>query len=340
MDGELLMGGKHFRRQYRALRFWRAFSLVAAAVGMSLVWATIPAFATPPTNDSFYENSTRASQAEEDGCIQGILDSLSKHNSMVILDFGGQLADKSGTESTIQEYDFTNAQIKAIAEAFATSYYVCTEEDTITTLTLGIGTNNSKAAVTKAGGETWASIVNAVASEVLEDPGEAKQVAIWGADDLEVGYSGGGTALAWASGYNESTESSYIDYGGAEGCPSSTHVDESCTGGYSGWDQAVEYELSWGLYDALAAPEIYYNPPPGGPINAEQWSQIMRYGDENATSEYGCQAFEGPLTEGGYEGSNTAGEAWDQLKDRVEAQVEAMGRCEFIPEFLVYSLSI
>lgn len=100
-----------------------------------------------------------------------------------------------------------------------------------------------------------------MAAHVLRDSSEAKQVAIWGGDDLEVNYSGGG-ALAWAHGYSETTPSPYLDYGAAEGCPASTHTNGTCTGGESGWDQQVEYELSWSITDAHSAPEIYYNRAP------------------------------------------------------------------------------
>jgi len=274
--------------------------------------------------------------AEESGCVQGIIDALGNTNSEVILDFGGQLGDLSGTESIDGTIDFTNAQIQAIALAFGAGYFACTEGENTTTLTLAIGTNNSKEAVSTAGGEAWASLVAATATVVLEDSAEAKQVAIWGGSDLEVGYSTGSAAHAWAVGYDETTESPYLDYGAAEGCPSSGHTNGSCTGGQSGWDQQLEWELSWGINDAYPTPEIYYNPPPGSPVNAEQWTQIVLWA-HYALSR--CETFEGPLDENEYESSNNATQAWYELKETLESGLGGTS-CSTVPEYLSYSLEI
>jgi hypothetical protein len=172
-------------------------------------------------------------------------------------------------------------------------------------------------------------VIDTVAGIVSEDPGEAKQVAIWGADDLEVGYSDGDAAENWAVGFlegivSEGGDSLYIDYGGAEGCPTSSHENGSCTGGESGWDQEREYALGYGLADAVAAPEIYYNPPPGSPVNAEQWAEIAVYAITHL--EHSCMYFTGPLDEDEVKESNDSTQAWDQfyrvLKERVQEPFE------------------
>jgi hypothetical protein len=259
---------------------------------------------------------------------------------MVILDFGAQLPDFSGTESLSETFDFTNSEIEDITLYFGLGYFLCTEEDT-TTLTLAIGTSNyDRSADSKAGGEAWAHVVKEVANVVLESPEETKQVAIWGGDDMEVGWSAGSEAYSWAVGYNDATESPYVDYGGAEGCPVASHTNGTCTGGYSGWDQNLEYLLNWGLADALSTPEIYFNPPPGSPVNAKQWTEIDQYADENLE---GCIFFQGPLDEDGYEGSNTSSQAWDELKSTLETGLgsdTSSPYCYLVPKWLEFSLEI
>jgi len=255
--------------------------VLALAVWALLAGGAASAHAMPLTDQSYYWNTTNTESAEEAGCLQGLADALGETSSEVILDFGGQFSDYSGTESTSDALEFTNSEIENISLSFARGYYICTGEDTTTTLILGGGTNNSKDAISKSGGEAWAKVADAVASAVLEDPGEAKQVVIWGADDLEVGYSTGGAASNWATGFLERTllersELLYLDYGGAEGCPTSTHDNGDCTGGESGWDQDREYLVSYGI-DGAPVPEIYYNRPPGSPVNAEQWAEVAEY---------------------------------------------------------------
>jgi len=185
-------------------------------------------------------------------------------NSMVILDFGGQLGNGKGTKLE-DGIDVTNEEIEVIAE-FADGYYI--NEFAYTTLHLDIGTNNSDS-VSKARGKAWAELVKHVASFVLEEPDKAKYVSIYGGDDLEdgsklEGWSSGGNALGWAKEYSKTTESPYVDYGSAGACPEATYEKTTKGGacdekdGAGGWDQRVEYELAWEIERAHAAPEIYY----------------------------------------------------------------------------------
>lgn len=224
---------------------------VAVAIGLAGIFlalgpgsASAIIFPKPPTAQSFYENSTSTALAEEEGCDEAEYDSREDFDSAVILDFGGQLGNRKGTKATNGMIEFTNAQIEAIGKAFANAYYFCDLGDE-TTVHLLLGTNNSLDSVSKAGGKAWGEVINNVARYVLESKEQTEDVAIWGGSDLGVGYSTGGKALDWAKGYEEVSDSPYGDYGGAEGCPSSTHEDGKCTGGDSGWDQKVEYELSW-----------------------------------------------------------------------------------------------
>jgi hypothetical protein len=301
-----------------ANRVWRGRTtviVVVACLGSLLAASTASAVpAKPPTTESFYVGTTSTLSAEEAGCTQGVLAATDHVNTAVILDFGGQLSSRKGTESTNRKIDFTNAQIESIAEAFGEGFLVCTGLDLSNYVGIIIGTNNDKSAVSKAGGEAWAELVKRVANRVLSNEGEAKQVAIWGGDDMEVDYSTGSKTLAWAKAFVATTESPYIDYGDAAGCPETSHENGSCTGGKSGWNQKVEWELSWKLLGANPVPEIYYNPAPGAPANAEQWAQIDLYGKAHAAE----MSFLGVLDQKGAESSDTNEEAWDQLEGQLE----------------------
>ncbi|HXN37482.1 MAG TPA: hypothetical protein VN892_05555 [Solirubrobacteraceae bacterium] len=240
-------------------------------------------------------------------------------NSMVILDFGGQLGNGKGTKLE-DGIDVTNEEIEVIAEEFADGYYI--NEFAYTTLHLDIGTNNSDS-VSKARGKAWAELVKHVASFVLEEPDKAKYVSIYGGDDLEdgsklEGWSSGSNTLGWAKEYSKTTESPYVDYGSAGACPEATYEKTTKGGacdeleGAGGWDQRVEYELAWEIERAHAAPDIYYPPTKGD--NAGQWAEVGAYG----RWEFGGGIqFEGPLDENGYKGTNKSEEAWEQFEKAV-----------------------
>jgi hypothetical protein len=198
---------------------------------------------------------------------------------------------------------------------------------------IGIGTNSSKSGVTTAGGKAWAELVKTVANHILEDEAAAKQVAIWGASDMEVGFSTGSAALAWAKSYSKTTDSPYLDYGDAAGCPETTHTNEKCTGGKSGWNQTVEAELNWRISNAWSTPEIYFNPPPGNPANAKEWVQIMLW-DQAHYKTLNEMEPQGPLDEGELEG-NTSSQAWQEFVEQIEASA-LTGSQQIMP----YSLTI
>jgi hypothetical protein len=294
---------------------------LTAVFGLQLASSAAPALgvAYEPlyTTRSHYVESASTALANEEGCEQATEDILFfDRPSGVVLDFGGQLLNRTGTEDTENAATFTNAQIEAISEAYATGYVECVEEQPDTTLDLAVGTNSDLDAVTKAGGKTWAGVVATVASKVLETPLEAAMVSISGGDDMEPTYSTPAAAKAWAKGYSETTESPEVDYGSADGCPEKTHIhksaDEKCIPEHvdGDWTQKVEYQLSWEIRGDNPLPEIYYNPK-GTPVNAEQWAEIDFWGESR-------MHFLGDLSQAGFGESDSATESWDQLKEVLE----------------------
>jgi len=281
--------------------------------------------------DDLYENNDES--AFNLGYNQAYYDRYSGKNSLVILDFGGQQANGSGTISTANTSPpttFGDAAIEAFAEVFASSY--ASEAREGTKLTLGVGTNNSAYDVSAAGGSKWAGVVAIVSRYVLDHPAEAKKVAIWGANDLEPGYSGPQSALQWAHAYVRATRSAYVDYGSADGCSQTSHDDASCN---NSWHQSTEWSLSWGvagipraLTGARGAPQIYFG------SGAAQWEQIALYGD---IYKSGRQLFEGPLDQNTapVDGNTTtnSSQAWDDFEQSLESHVATR-------QTLPYSLSI
>jgi hypothetical protein len=272
----------------------------------------------PHTFQSFYVDNTEPSYWFDQGIETGIESGNDVANGMVILDFGGQLGNRKGTELE-DGTPVTNEEIEVVAEEFANGYYI--GEFNERTLHVVIGTNNSGESVGKLAGKAWAELVKHVASYVLEEPDEAKHVPIFGGSDLEdgsaklEGWGSGGNALAWAKEYSKTTESPYVDYGSAGACPETTYEKTAkggacdVAGGAGGWDQRVEYELAWEIERAHATPEIYY--PPGDGDNAGQWAEIGDYG----RWEFGGGIqFEGPLDENGDRESNKPEAAWNQLE--------------------------
>jgi hypothetical protein len=297
-----------------ATRIGSAILLVAALLGIAILGIASPALAAtgPPAYNptSYYATDANTSTAYSLGCDQGDADATSGLNSAVILDFFGQNSALTGTDEDFGDVFISNASIEAMAENFAEGYYVCTGSDTSTVDTLGIGTNNDGPANTQAGGQVWGNIVNAVTSWLGTNG--VGQVIAYGADDIEDWGTSGNTAPGptdnWVSGF-ASKGDLYFNYGGAVGCPGNVDDNAACS---DSWDQYNYWYLSWGDPAAFATPEIYYNVPPGTPINAEQWGEISDYG---AAYQSDGIVFTAPFSQHERDSDSlTAAQAWDDLE--------------------------
>jgi hypothetical protein len=217
---------------------------------------------------SYYVTSSDPQLLLDTGCQDGSADASSgAPERLTILDFGGQYADGSGTKPVAGPAELTNTGVEELAENYALGWYLCTDTDRSAVLTLGVGTNNSLADVTTAGGVAWAKVVATVAAA---EATVTNRVVVDGADDIETEFSAPAAALDWAAGYSAAgTGGYYLDYGDAGGCPKTTWDNGACN---NGWNQYDVWQVSWGEPAALPVPEIYY------PGNAAQWAQISRYG--------------------------------------------------------------
>jgi hypothetical protein len=290
-----------------------AFVAGAAAVA---AFAAPNSFATqslPHKTTSYYVATTSTETAYNQGKAQGAADAAvyPYENSEVVLDFGGQNPDNTGTKFTINDGSgATYAQIRAYAENFAKGWYAGATQnrDVYSVLTLAIGTNNSYYQVSATGGATWASSAVKPVVTWLANNGYGYQVTAVGANDIEPGYHEPSGTIAWTNGF-AGYGIEYLDYGGADGCSWSSYQDAGCN---HGWTQADVYKVAWGgsAY-AFVLPEIYYDPScPVLGHTAQQWTLISRYGWYYGN--LGKIWFDGPLTQYFGSGSGcTSGQAWD-----------------------------
>jgi hypothetical protein len=295
--------------------------LRCAAVGTSALAALAvvvdrapPAFAVqakPPTDWSFYVATPDTASAYNLGCNQGAYDAgfAPPSNSLVVLDFGGQLPDGSGS-LLINGVSVSNSQIESAAEAFSHGYWDCTGADTTSVLLLGVGTNNSYYDVNSAGGSTWAQLVADINASNKSNGYDA-QVSVGGANDMEPGFDTAAHTEDWANGYTAINPAWYVNYGSADGCPPSSASNGACA---NGWRQYDAWWVSWGALPAFPLPEIYYQ------VNANQWTMISLYGAWYQGSKMG---FYGPLDENDLGTSTfTSDQAWSSLWSDVNSHPE------------------
>jgi hypothetical protein len=279
---------------------------VCAILGISGVRPALAVDAKPQTDWSFYIKTADTGTAYNLGCNQGNFDkSFSPYiNSLVVLDFGGQLSDGSGTK-LVNAVNVTNAQIEAVAEAFAHGYWACTGSDTTSQLSLSIGTNNSNYDVSSSGGNGWAQVVSATRS-YLHSQGWDSQVSAGGGNDMEPDYHNASDTRAWVDGYSAVYPAYYVDYGSADGCPTSNPPTPPYNGTCNnGWTQNDEWYVSWGAAPAQALPITYYT------VNATQWAMISLYGVQNQSGKI---YFYGPLDQNDLDGTTlTSAQAWNAL---------------------------
>jgi hypothetical protein len=257
-----------------------------------------------PVENSYYVVTTSNTTLQNLGCNEANTNINNNRDSKSIIDFGGQdgngnLVEKNGTVIS----DGTAAWL---AEWFAYGYYSCLYNRGGTqNIQIGLGTNSSYS-VSGATGTDFANnviapfysyVVNSTAAEVAE-----------AADDIELdpsqGWAGPGPTTDWVNSYAAAAPTGgfevLTDYGSADGCP----PYGSCLGG---WTQSQVYYVAWGCSICYVAPEIYVNPPPGPPAQAQQWNAINSAGG-------GGMLPDGPLDEYPLDHStNTPSQAWSEL---------------------------
>lgn len=239
------------------------------------------------------------------GCDLGTRDAElpGKQDSLVILDFAQMWIENDeygalGFRGPSNNYDwpfFNLNEIKLASKNFANGYWVCSENDTVSQLTLGIGTNSvgsfnqtdksqeNRQNVASEFGTKWAILVkelnNCGANEFY-----CSQVLFTGAIDIEWSLVKINNLYLWNTPFvvqgwvkafdaNDSGSSIYFNYGACVGCPTAPdpswfyHNDLP-------WTQDDVWYMSWGAQPAYTLPEIYDN---DGYL-ARQWAAVSKYG--------------------------------------------------------------
>lgn len=168
------------------------------------VFTGVAAHADPPSlvDASYYINSNRTDIPYAYGCRQENYDySTGFANSGVILDFGAQNSDLSGT-TLINGVTISKNEIEAVAEEFIAGYNLCANMnmDGTSILFLGIGTNNS-GNTSSAAGTAWADVVDDINNWANNAQTGYPNVTIaLGANDMEngVGWGTASATRAWA----------------------------------------------------------------------------------------------------------------------------------------------
>jgi hypothetical protein len=202
-----------------------------------------PLVSAPYYTTSYYESTTSASTLKSQGCS-----AAKGHAGIVVLDFGEPFL--SG--STYGTYLFggggfaSDGAITTAAEDFATGARGCNSS---TSFTLAIGTSNyygdlggASNSTWNTAGQHWGGLVNNVKNYVNSKG--YSEIAVSGADDIEVEWASYGQSSNFVNGYNSTSSQFLFDYG-----------DD--TPGY--WTNAQVYYVAYGAADDLPLPEIYYN---------------------------------------------------------------------------------
>jgi hypothetical protein len=226
--------------------------------------------------------------ARAEGCKLGTRDKnlAGKQVSLVILDFGLTKfqSGKYGASGMVLGGFYTMDQIANAVEQFGLGYWDCSDNDYVSHLLIGIGTNNynntstySNLSVTYGHGREWANMVNSVNDWFNIDCPNAcnGQVSALGANDIELAWSSPAAAIDWLDGYVSAAKYPMVNFGAAEGCPN------YCGGGGFTWtkDQVWKVQNSGPVY---ALPEIYLNDG----RNAQQWYQMSQYAKQKYGKQY------------------------------------------------------
>jgi hypothetical protein len=275
-----------------------------ASTGSTQVLAAVDGYIstrtiTPPATSTgrYVRNISSASGkfGDHTAAGQGCTDAEAG-SSLVLLDIGAQLNNKTGVALTVVDTQVTYAALVTAIDGYLTSFAGCHG-----TATIALGTNNGGdfAAYTAAArGKDWADkVVDAV------DPHSG--ITIAGANDIEGAFSSTeAQAEQWESAFIANTPANLLFNGSADGC-SSTYGATRGTCEF-GWTQGQYYTLAGGRNPTRiqALPQIYFA------YQATQWANIDATGGVHLT-------FAGSLSEHaaacGADCAMTPASAWTTL---------------------------
>lgn len=294
-----------------------AFLFAQASPQAFAAAAAVPS--KPPTDLSFYMTSGSTVNASHLGCNQAKADKRDGHQSHVILDFGAQTSNGTGTIIISTGAFISNKQVEKVVEAYAKGYSDCMGKTKRVT-GVDIGTNNSGSGVGSANGKTWAKVVKAVRS-YLSAHHLSAHVVVFGANDIE-SWGSAAAAVQWVKGYHSGKAGNFVNFGSLDGCP--TSAAGSCAGG---WTTANYWSVS-NISVAWVVPQIYTE----AGTQAAQWEQLDRYSVQH---HHRALDFLGPLDQHNIKPgccagtNNTTSQAWKQLWSSLHSRTSTAQKLQF-----------
>ncbi len=242
---------------------------------------------------SYYMSTISTGEHYNRGCDLGKRDQSLPgiQENIVVLDYGGP-RDSNGGRLPVGVYGsrlfgplvhVSTSQIAAAVQSFGVGYYVCTGTDTLSTLVIGIGTNNWTDpnatpaekpiyAVTYNHGRAWAQMVNVVNSWFVTN-GYSRQVSAVGANDIELSWNTYTATRNWLDGYDSVNLYEMVNFGAIPGCPYFASPGAQCGTYPYIWSKEEVWHVIWGSPPVYPLPQIYAN----SGVNAQQWYLMSVY---------------------------------------------------------------
>ena len=297
--------------------------LVAASTTISATAAH--AVTAPPSSTSYYVTAYDTTWAFNKGKALGAADAAAKgtQTHYVVLDFGAMtLSGSTWYLSCMGSTKITLSKAREMVEAFGRGYYYGTASDLTSTAHVALGTNNSAGAITAAAGKALAEAATKGSNNLYA--GRYLQSRIIGGNDFEA-FGGNAkhsnSSVDWINGYNSYPNGvSLVNYGSADGCPTSGIEKSSCNVGLNA--EAI-WQVSWSGR-AWPLPEIYST----SGTNAKQWAALSLYSVNKHSSR---MFFRGSMTQAGAcaqngnkcpNTNNSAKTGWTQLYNALNANAK------------------
>ncbi len=169
------------------------------------------------------------------------------------------------------------SQIAAAVQQYGKGYYVCSGDDNLSKVTIGIGTSNYGEVWFRTGsnsadhGREWALMVADV-SDWMKTQGYSSQVAVAGAIDIELSWNTYEITWPWVHAFDQNDQGKYVyyDYGDCAGCPTRLNTTPYMP---AGWTQFYVWKIAWGNGAVWPLPLIYAE----SGVNARQWAWLSKY---------------------------------------------------------------
>jgi hypothetical protein len=237
----------------------------------------------PRWTKSYYMMSIDPSANFNLGCELGLLDlnTPGVQDNLVLLDYGSpkQVNGVPGASLLMVSGFASNQQIAVAVQNFGWGYYVCTGNDMLSRLRIGIGTTNyptsTNPAVTYQHGLAWANMVNQVNAWLTSNTTNSitQQVDAVGANDIELAWNSYANTREWLDGYDAVNGYVLYNFGALPGCPYFSRPGSQCGSYPYIWSKEQVWYVIYGAGPVYSLPEIYAR----NGVNAEQWYLMSVY---------------------------------------------------------------